>query len=126
MKDKKKQKELKDLLKPSHGLLADKEVQLLQKQIRENSFIIDHYIHVIDLLANKERCPKDANTLLALRKRLSISMEENDNFRKVLWKHLQIAEHWKTMPDNVPDPLSFVLNCIRTRKNSLIAQACWK
>ena len=108
------------------GFLTPHQEKIIRTQIRKNSAVINILLSKIDLLANKERCPKDANTLVSFRKRLSISMEENDNFRKVLWKHLQVAEHWKTMPDNVPDPISFVLNCIKTRKNSLLAQSCWK
>ena len=108
------------------GHLTPHQEKIIRTQIRKNSLVIDQLLSKVDLLINRERCPKDANTLLSLRKRLSISMEENDNFRKVLWKHLQVSAHWKTMPDNVPDPISFVLERIKSRKRSLISQECWK
>ena len=109
-----------------NGYLNLRQEKIIRTQIRKNSLVIDQLLSRIDLLANKERCPKDANTLLSLRKRLAISMEENDNFRKVLWKHLQVLDHWKLMPQDVPDPISFVLGCIKSREQSLISQVCWK
>ena len=109
-----------------NGYLTPRQEKIIRTQIRKNSFVIDQLVSKVDLLINRERCPKDANTLLNLRKRLSISIEENDNFRKVLWKHLQVLESWKTIPENLPDPITFVLNRIRTRQQTLIAQACWK
>ena len=110
---------------PNHRL-TEKQEQMLRVQIRRNSIFIDTLIQKIDLLANKEGCPKNANTLLRLRKQLAIEVEENDNFRKSLWKHLRAEAAWKQMPADLPDPLTFLVNCIRTRQNSLVAQACWK
>ncbi len=108
------------------GCLTSQQEKIIRTQIRKNSAVIDVLLSRIDLLANRERCPKDANTLLNFRKRLDISMEENDNFRQVLWKHLQVSDHWKTMPESLLDPIAFVLGRIRMREKSLIAQECWK
>ena len=108
------------------GFLTPLQENIIRTQIRKNSLVIDQLLSKIDLLINRERCPKDANTLLSLRKRLLISMEENDTFRKVLWKHVQVINQWRTMPENVPDPISFVLDRIKSREQTLISQACWK
>ena len=123
MKKKKNQKEIeaKDL-KP--GFLTEREVALLQKQIRFNSTLIDYYIETIDLLVNKERCPKDANTLLRLRKRLEIAIAESDTFRKVLWKHVQMVE--QSIPQGSLDAASFLVDRIKSRKFALIAQDAMK
>lgn len=106
------------------GFLTEREVALLQKQIRFNSVLIDYYIETIDLLVNKERCPKDANTLLRLRKRLEIAVAESDTFRKVLWKHVQRAE--QSRPQNALDATSFLVDRIRSRRFALIAQDAMK
>ena len=106
------------------GFLNDREVALLQKQIRVNSLLIDYFIEIIDLLANKERCPKDANTLLRFRKRLEIAIAESDTFRKVLWKHIQLVE--QSMPQDSLDATSFLVDRIKSRKFALIAQAAMK
>src|SRR3990167_4150047 len=108
------------------GHLTPRQETIIREQIRKNSKVIDQLVSKIDLLINRERCPKDANTLMVLRKRLAISIDENDTFRNVLWKHMQVIESWKTMPENLPDPISFVVGCIRIRQQSLIAQSCWK
>ena len=119
----KNQKSLKvEKLKP--GFLTDREVTLLQKQIRNNSSLINYHIEIIDLLANKERCPKDANTLLRFRKRLEIAMAESDIFRKVIWSHLQLVEQAK--PLDSLDAESFLVDRIKSRKYALIAQAAMK
>ena len=123
MNKKRNQKNLKaEQWVPS--FLNDREVALLQKQIRVNSLLIDYFIEIIDLLANKERCPKDANTLLRFRKRLEIAIAESDTFRKVLWKHVQIVE--QSMPQDGFDAASFLVNRIKSRKFAQIAQAAMK
>src|SRR3989338_5520921 len=106
------------------GFLNDREIPLLQKQIRANSLLIDYFIEIIDLLANKERCPKDANTLLRFRKRLEIAIAESDTFRKVLWKHIQLVE--QSMPQDSLDATSFLVDRIKSRKFALIPQAAMK
>jgi hypothetical protein len=123
MNKKRNQKDMKiENLTP--GFLTEREVLLLQKQIHFNSTLIDGYIETIDLLVNKERCPKDANTLLRLRKRLEIAIAESDTFRKVLWKHMQMVE--QAMPQDALDAATFLVDRIRSRKFALIAQDAMK
>ncbi|MBI4387955.1 MAG: hypothetical protein HY582_02805 [Candidatus Omnitrophica bacterium] len=107
-------------------LLTEKQEQILRTQIRRNSQFIDLLLKKIDLLANRERCPKDANTLVHLRKQVAIEMEENDNFRKVLWKNQQATASWKQMPDSLPDPITFLVARIRSRQKAALAGACMK
>ncbi len=111
--------------KKTKGFLTEAEVRILQDQIQKNSQLIDRYILAIDLLVNKERCPKDANTLASLRRKLPIAIEENDTFRKVLWRHVQMveAEHVR---ENWIDPIIFLVSQIRKRERSLVAQEAWK
>src|SRR3989338_11074425 len=89
MKKRKNKKIVESLISSPLGSISEREVALLSKQIRSNSVVMDRIIETIDLLANKEGCPKDANTLAALRHRLHIAIQENDTFRKVLWRHTQ-------------------------------------
>ena len=107
----------------ARGILTDREVEIVTKQIRFNSSAIDRYIKTIDLLVNKEKCPKDANTLAWLRQRLSIAIDESDTFRQVLWRHKRMtaAQVCEDM-----DATSFLLGCIKTRNQALIAQAAMK
>ena len=107
------------------GFLSPREIQLVQNQIRNNSLAIDRYINTIDLLVNKERCPKDANTLIYLRHRLSIAISENDTFRRVLWRHTQFAEPLFP-PDGTLDAASFLIAQIKSRRAALIAQLAMK
>ena len=107
------------------GFLTEREVALLTKQVRTNSRMIERHIEVIDLLINKERCPKDANTLLSLRKRLQVAIEENDTFRKVLWRHLQMVEAQEAWVPSL-DPIEFLVNRIKFRRQALIAQMAMK
>ena len=105
------------------GFLTEQEVNLLKRQIRFNSAWIDRYIQVIDLLVNKEKCPKDADTLLSLRQRLRIMVDESDTFRHVLWKHQQwLYAHC----DENLDASSFLIDKIKSRKQALIAQMARK
>lgn len=107
------------------GFLNHFEVKLLKTQIRKNSRLVDRLMEIIDLLANKEGCPKDANTLASLRKRFAVAVDENDTFRRVLWRHLQSVENQRS-PGGWMDPITFLVNQIRTRRRSLIAQAAMK
>ncbi len=107
----------------SSTVLTDKEIALLSRQIRYNSQAIDRFIRVIDLLVNKEKCPKDANTLLALRVRMSVAINENDTFRKVIWRHKKALD--KTTNESL-DAASFLISCIKIRNQALIAQAARK
>ncbi len=108
------------------SLLTLCQEKILRTQIRRNSQFIDLLIRKVDLLANQERCPKDANTLVRLKKQLAIEMSENDTFRRVLAKHLEVKERWRTLPDDLPDPMTFLVDRIRTRRKALIAQMCMK
>jgi len=103
------------------GLLAEREVEVISRQVRSNSLAIDRYIETIDLLVNKERCPKDANTLLYLRGRLGVAIAENDTFRKVLWRHMRLVEA-QLSSDSLLDASSFLMERIRFRRNAILAQ----
>ena len=70
-------------------LLTSEEVRILKRQIRQNALTINREIYRIDLLVNKERYPRAAIFIQKLRRHLELLMEENDTFRKVLWKHYQ-------------------------------------
>lgn len=102
------------------GALTEWEAGVLRTQIRKNSRVIECLIEKVDLLANKERCPKDANTLQSLRKRLFISLAENDTFRRVLWRHLQLTQ--THIPDPFLDPISFLVGRIKARERAQISE----
>ena len=125
MRNKSRGKNSKHLAKSLLGFLTDREVQLIRHQIRSNSFAVDHCIEVIDLLVNKERCPKDANTLVFLRERLSIAIAENDTFRKVLWRHMQLVQN-QIPYDGDSEAASFLVGRIKSRQRALIAQMAMK
>jgi len=107
----------------TRGFLTEQEISLIKRQIRFNSEWIDRYIKVIDLLVNKEKCPKDANTLSSLRNRFKIMIDESDTFRHVLWKHQQwLYAHC----DESLDASAFLIDKIKSRKQALIAQMAMK
>ena len=116
---------MEHLIKSPFGFLTEREVRVLHAQIRNNSLAIDRYIEVIDLLINKERCPKDANTLAYLRERLAIAIAENDTFRKVLWRHMKVIESQASL-EGVLDAASFLVSQIKSRKSALMAQLAMK
>ena len=68
---------------------TSEEVRILKNQIRKNRIAIDEHIKRLDLFVNHERIPGHVDFIEKLRKRLFVLMEENDTFRKVLWKHFQ-------------------------------------
>ena len=74
-------------LNPAVPDLSSEEIKILQRQIRSNGGMIDQYVYKLDLLVNKERYPGQAVFIQKIRRRLELLMEENDTFRKVLWKH---------------------------------------
>ncbi|PIQ85089.1 MAG: hypothetical protein COV74_10860 [Candidatus Omnitrophica bacterium CG11_big_fil_rev_8_21_14_0_20_45_26] len=121
----KKQKKIKTIDPATHQL-SPRQEQLIKTQIRKNSKVIDFLIERIDLLINREKCPKDANTLLMFRKRLNIAMAENDTFRHVLWLHQHHQFKWRTLPKDLPDPVTFLVNRIKTRQQTAIASLCMK
>jgi len=65
------------------------EVRIVKSQIRKNMAVIDSYIKRIDLFVNQERYPHREAFLEKLRGRLFLLMEENDTFRKTIWKDFQ-------------------------------------
>ncbi len=69
--------------------LTSEEIKILRKQIRQNSVLIDEHVDRLELFVNKERYPPKAVFLQKIRRRLELLMEENDTFRKVLWRHYQ-------------------------------------
>ena len=72
--------------------LTDAENKIIKDQIRKNSHSIQEQVERLDLLVNKERYPRNAVFIEKLRRRMYLLMEENDTFRKVLWKHYQIED----------------------------------
>jgi len=70
--------------------LTREEHRILKDQIRKNGLLIDQYITRLDLFVNKEKYPRQGEVFIEkIRQRLFLLMEENDTFRKVLWKHFQ-------------------------------------
>jgi hypothetical protein len=72
--------------------LTAEEDRILKDQIRKNSALIGEYVARLDLLVNQERYPNTAVFIHKIRRRLELLMEENDTFRKVLWKNYQRIE----------------------------------
>lgn len=67
--------------------LTPEEVRIVKNQILKNKIVIDQYLRRIDLFVNQEQCPQREALVAKLRRRLFLLMEENDTFRKTLWKH---------------------------------------
>jgi len=76
-------------LDASSPVLTSEETRILKNQIRKNRTLIHDYIRRIDLFVNQERYPHQVAFVAKIRARLFLLMDENDTFRKVLWKHLQ-------------------------------------
>ncbi len=125
MRNRRLPKSSKSSAKSHSGILTDREVEVVHRQIRNNSLAIDHCIKIIDLLVNKERCPKDANTLTWLRERLSVAIAENDTFRKVIWHHTQLV-HSQAPYDGDSEAVAFLISQIKSRERALIAQMAMK
>ena len=68
------------------------EIRILKQQIKSNTAMVHKYVMHIDLLVNKEPSSGRAVFIEKLRRRMELLMEENDTFRKTLWKHLQSVE----------------------------------
>ncbi len=68
---------------------TSEETRIIKNQIRKNMAVIDLHIRRIDLFVNYERHMSRAGLIEQLHERLEILMEENDTFRKVLWKQYQ-------------------------------------
>ncbi len=72
--------------------LTTEEIRILKSQIVKNSEMIQDYISRLDLLLNKERYPGRVDFIEKIRERLFLLMEENDTFRRVLWRHMKSQE----------------------------------
>jgi len=68
---------------------TSEETRIIKNQIRRNMAVIDEHIRRIDLFVNHERHASRAGLIERLHERLFLLMEENDTFRKVLWKQYQ-------------------------------------
>lgn len=68
---------------------TSEETCIIKNQIRKNMAVIDQYIRRIDLFVNHEHHASRAGLIEQLHQRLFVLMEENDTFRKVLWKQSQ-------------------------------------
>lgn len=70
-------------------LLDEKQLAIIHEQIRKNSAVINDHVARIDLFVNMEGHSRRTQFVVRLRKRMFLLMDENDTFRRVLWKHLQ-------------------------------------
>ncbi len=68
------------------GTLTPEESRILKAQIKNNGRVIQETIMRLDLLVNKEGYPADLVFVERIRQRLFLLMEENDTFRRVLWR----------------------------------------
>lgn len=80
--------------------LTSEEIRILKRQIRKNAETVNQYIERLDLLVNRERYPHKAIFIEKIRRRLELLIEENDTFRKVLWKHYQSQEVLQQNPQS--------------------------
>jgi len=69
--------------------LTPTEVGIIKRQIRKNADVIHSYIRRIDLFVNREMYPPKESFIQKIRERMLLLMEENDTFRRLLWRHLQ-------------------------------------
>ncbi len=65
------------------------EAQIIKKQIRKNSLVVESFIQRIDLFVNAEKYPRQEAFIEKIRQRMFLLMEENDTFRRLLWRHVQ-------------------------------------
>jgi hypothetical protein len=68
---------------------TSEEMRIIKSQIRKNMSVIDEHIRRIDLFVNHESHGSRAALVGQLQERLTVLMEENDTFRKVLWKQFE-------------------------------------
>ena len=69
--------------------LTPYEFQIIKAQVRKNSHLIDSFVQRIDLFVNQEKYPHREAFIEKLRRRMFLLMEENDTFRRLLWRHYQ-------------------------------------
>lgn len=65
------------------------ETRIIKNQIRKNMAVIDEHVRRIDLFVNHERHASRAPLVEKLRERLALLMEENDTFRRTLWRQFE-------------------------------------
>lgn len=68
---------------------TSKEISILKRQIRKNAEVIDSYVQRLDLFVNREKYPKQELFIEKIRRRMFLLMEENDTFRRALWRQLR-------------------------------------
>ncbi len=85
-------KPVKRELKENVPSLTEEEHRIITTQIRRNSAVIQGLIKKIDLYMNLEKVPNQEKFILEIREKLELLMQENDTFRKVLWKHFQLDD----------------------------------
>ena len=68
---------------------TSEETRIIKSQIRKNMAVIDAHIRRIDLFVNHEHHASRAGLIEQLHERLFVLIEENDTFRKALWKQYQ-------------------------------------
>lgn len=76
-------------LAADEALLTPYEARIVKEQIRKNSDIVEGYVQRIDLFVNQERYPREEKFVKKIRERMFLLMEENDTFRRLLWRHYQ-------------------------------------
>lgn len=76
-------------LDPERSQLTPDEAEIVKKQIRKNAEVISSYVRRIDLFVNQEKYPRQESFVQKIRDRMFLLMEENDTFRRLLWRHLQ-------------------------------------
>ena len=69
--------------------LTPYEAQIIKRQVQKNSEVIDSYVKRIDLFVNREKYPGREPFIEKIRERMFLLMEENDTFRRLLWRHVQ-------------------------------------
>lgn len=72
------------------------EAEIIRRQIQKNSRVIDSYVKRLDLFINQEKYPRREKFIQEIRERMFLLMEENDTFRRLLWRHLQAEEARKS------------------------------
>jgi hypothetical protein len=70
-------------------VLTPHEAEIIKRQIRKNADVIDGYVKRIDLFVNQEKYPHREKFVERIRERMFLLMEENDTFRRLLWRHYQ-------------------------------------
>jgi len=88
-------KPVKRELRENVPQLTEEEQRIITTQIRRNSAVIHGLIKKIDLYMNLEKIPEQEAFILEIRAKLTLLMQENDTFRKVLWKHFQMEDDFE-------------------------------